>query len=436
MNIALEETKGLDRYDKRIEVSLLGGIFFLPLVNALSWAFLLVAFVFWMLKLRLLKINGEGLGLSLGPLDRAQLIFWGAGWASVLLSTHIVLSLQGILFFSAYFLTYFLVANNIRTRRQLDLTLNVLLVSFIIVAAFGLFQFFVDTPISFQYNRFIRINLAKMDGRRLVSTMHSANIFGGYLAFIIFLLAGLFITEKPLWGRIKNSLLVALGFFCLVFTYSRGVYVGLVFSILSLVPFIKRKKRKWLFIGLFIVGAAVLVAVSPPSVKDRLRGTFDLEQTFNKERLQSYQSAFAIIRDYPFTGIGVYTTDIVYREYKLHHLGKRSFNYIHNIYFEIAIEMGIIGLVAFILIMITALKECWTSFFKASDPRLRGLMIGLWMGLVGSSAHQMFDAILYVGQMGVFFWVILGLIASVSRMSSAAKLSPSALQPFRFLLTG
>jgi hypothetical protein len=40
---------------------------------------------------------------------------------------------------------------------------------------------------------------------------------------------------------------------------------------------------------------------------------------------------------------------------------------------------------------------------------------------VGFIAHQMFDAVLYVGQMGLFYWIMLGLMASLSKMVSSGK---------------
>jgi len=327
-----------------------------------------------------------------------------------------VLSFQGIVLFSAYFLTYFLVVNNTRTRRQLERVLSILLLSFVLVSAFGVFQFFVDIPLTYKFNRFVMVNLAKMDGRRLVSTMYSANIFGEYLAFIIALLVGLFMADESSGGKIKKGLLGGLGLFCLVFSYSRGAYIGFSISILSLIPFIRRKR---LFVGLFIVATVAFVLISPPAVKGRLKEIIDLEQTFSKERLQSYQSAFAMVGDYPFTGIGIYTTDVVYRKYTLHHLGQRSFDYIHNIYFEVAVEMGLMSITALILTLVVALKECWKGVLRATDNRLRGLMVGFWMGFVGFAVHQMFDAGLYVGQMGLFFWLMLGLMVSVGRIISS-----------------
>jgi putative inorganic carbon (HCO3(-)) transporter len=416
--LAVEEFKGLDRYDRRIDISLLIGIFLLPLFSALAGVFLFAAFIFWVMKLRLLKKGGGSFGLTLEALDIIQLILWGVGWISVILSTNAILSFQGIILFSAYFLTYFLVVNNISTRKRLDLVLNALLFSFVLVSAFGVFQFFVNTPITYKLNRFIMVNLAKMDGRRLVSTMYSANIFGEYLAFIIALLVGLFMTDESSVGRVKKGLLGGLGLFCLVFSYSRGAYIGFAISVLSLIPFIRRKR---LFVGLFIAAAVVFVLISPPSVKDRLKEIIDLEQTFSKERLQSYQSAFAIVGDYPFTGTGIYTTDVVYRKYAMHYLGQRSFDYIHNIYFEVAVEMGLMSITALVLTLVVALKECWNGVLRATDNRLRGLMVGFWMGFVGFAVHQMFDAGLYVGQMGLFFWLMLGLMASVSRIASSER---------------
>jgi len=53
--LAVEEIKGLDRYDRRIDISLLIGIFLLPLFSALAGVFLFAAFIFWVMKLKLLK---------------------------------------------------------------------------------------------------------------------------------------------------------------------------------------------------------------------------------------------------------------------------------------------------------------------------------------------------------------------------------------------
>jgi len=422
--LAVEEFKGLTRYDKKIDASLLGGIFLLPLFAALAGAFLFVAFVLWVMKLRLIKKEGEPLGLTWSTLDRTQIALWAAGLISVLFSTDIALSLQGMVLFSTYFLAYFLVASNVRAKRQIERILKVLLISFVLVSAFGVFQFFVDIPITYKLNRFIMVDLAKTEGRRLASTMYAATIFGEYLSFILALLAGLFLVDKSLGGKIKKALLGALAIFCLVFTYSRGAYIGFGVSVLSLVPFIRRKR---IFMGLFLAAVVAFIVISPSSVKKRLGEIIDLKQNFSRERLQSYQSAFAIVGDYPLAGTGIYTTEAIYRKYRLHYLGKRNFNYIHNIYFEVAVETGLIGLTAFALMLITVLKKCWAGIFRATDDSLRGLMIGFWMGFVGFAAHQMFDAVLYVGQMGLFFWIMMGLMASIGKIAPSEEEGPKEL---------
>ncbi len=131
-------------------------------------------------------------------------------------------------------------------------------------------------------------------------------------------------------------------------------------------------------------------------------------------RSNLWQEALGIIEDFPMLGCGFNNYAAVGPYYKIPGGGG---SYPHNSYLQLAAETGLLGLAAFIWIMIRLFRISFVNLRKIGNEPYRSLSIGLLSGLLGFMAHSFVDTDIYVLQLGVFMWFIIGLIIAVQQIA-------------------
>ena len=85
----------------------------------------------------------------------------------------------------------------------------------------------------------------------------------------------------------------------------------------------------------------------------------------------------------------------------------------HNELLQVAVDLGIPGLVGYVALLTTFALTAWRAYHALNDRWLRALIVGLACGML---AHQVFgltDAFLLGTKPGVVMWVFMGLIAAL-----------------------
>jgi len=216
--------------------------------------------------------------------------------------------------------------------------------------------------------------------------------------FLIFLLA-IAPAAKGFWLRILVYGSIGLSAFCVLFSFSRGGYVGLIGGLILLGLM---KDRKYLIV------VAVLLAtwqtVVPNAVRERILMTYDagnVESSAN-ERLELWQDAATIIPQHPILGTGFVT----YR-----YLG-RSADYLdtHNYYVKVIVETGFVGLLLFLYLLWIIAREGIGLFLSARDPLFQRLGLGL-TAMMGCAVLVNFfgDRWMYQ-QITAYMWTFLALV--------------------------
>jgi hypothetical protein len=104
---------------------------------------------------------------------------------------------------------------------------------------------------------------------------------------------------------------------------------------------------------------------------------------------------------------------------------KTQVTHAHNELLQVAVDLGIPGLVGYVALLTTFAVTTWRAYHALNNRWLRSLIVGLACGML---AHQVFgltDAFLLGTKPGVVMWVFMGLIAAlyVHRDSIAGELS-------------
>jgi putative inorganic carbon (hco3(-)) transporter len=273
---------------------------------------------------------------------------------------------------------------------------------------------------------------------RVYSYLNNPNLLAGYLLpAIAFSVAAFFIWK----GWIHKTLavvMVVVDTSCLLVTYCRGAWIGLVVGIIVaaglvyywLRPQLPKFWRSWGFpivLGSIVVigGLAILVI---PSLRDRVLSIFSgSKDSSNNVRLEVWKAVQKMIHDRPFLGFG--PGDRVFKKiYPIYQTSPR-FGAIgaYSVFLETIVEVGYIGCVCLLwLIAVTA--NC--AIQGLSRLRQNGDVQAFWLmaaivSIVATLAQGATDTVWYRPEIQTLWWLTVGIVASFYQPSATPELQIS-----------
>ena len=231
------------------------------------------------------------------------------------------------------------------------------------------------------------------------------NEFGSFHTIYTLFLAGLFLVDKDMKRRIVYAVLICCNLYALVYSFSRGSYIGFLVGLLFI-----GVVRSRLLLVLLLVFLFTWRSFVPLSVKERIDGSFVEEGTREDAitvgggeletagRKQIWQTALESFAQQPFSGTGYNTFQRLY--------GMDT----HNVYLKTLAEQGVLGLLLYLLFYILAIRSGWRVYRDGSEPFLKACGFGFLCATVGSIVVNLFgDRWTYL-QLGGIYWVLWGLV--------------------------
>lgn len=133
---------------------------------------------------------------------------------------------------------------------------------------------------------------------------------------------------------------------CLVLTYSRGCYIGIMAAI---AVFLVLWDRRFIFLG--IIGLLMLPFVLPETIINRFLSIGNMADSSTSYRVYIWLGTIAMLKDYWFCGIGPGAAAFN-QVYPLYAYNSISVPHSHNLFLQIMCDTGIVGLVVFLILMI------------------------------------------------------------------------------------
>ncbi|MFP4458422.1 MAG: O-antigen ligase family protein [Candidatus Zixiibacteriota bacterium] len=221
------------------------------------------------------------------------------------------------------------------------------------------------------------------------ATFYWKNPAGGYLSIFFPIIFFVFLfSEKYSIPKLIAFILFAIAF---ILTRSRGAWLSLFISSVIFIIFIllkkpaigskifKRIKKKWILISLSVIIIAISSVLLIPS--DSQRQKVNLadsksempQERSSQERLKMLDMGFRIIKDHPM-GIGAGAFLIVYPRYleSSYYLSK----HLHNQYIQYTVETGIIGGIAFFMMLLGIVLIFYKNLDSDKDEFYMGIVIG------------------------------------------------------------
>lgn len=378
---------------------------------------LLVSAGFW----AMLTLSDRAHGW-LTPLHITVMAYWGAMAIATIFSPVKAEALSGLIKLTLNVLLFMLLARTLRIKELRSGLIFVYLFTAAIVAAYGIRQAYFGAE---ALATWVDPTSSAASEIRVYSYLNNPNLLAAYLMpAVSFSAVAAFVWPKWLPKLLAVSLFV-MNTACLVLTRSRGGWLGLLalmFLMMVLLVFWWNPRlsafwRRWSLPILLGGSAAVVVAavVLVPSVRGRVVSIVNLRgDSSNNFRINVYEAVFEMIQAYPITGIGP-GNEAFNQIYPLFQRPRYTALSAYSIYFETAVEGGIIGIAAFFWMLIVTFQQGWTQL-----KRLREIVSeeGYWLiGALGAMAGLLvqgaFDTVWYRPQISTLWWMAMAIVASL-----------------------
>ncbi|MGQ9600545.1 MAG: O-antigen ligase family protein [Anaerolineae bacterium] len=261
----------------------------------------------------------------------------------------------------------------------------------------------------------------------------NVNELGGALILILPVsLAMCLVSAKNAWRswavRLAGLLSsLALGTLLLL-TQSRSAWIGLAVGLATMIG-VRWRWARILLGGAIAALVLVLWRMGPATVMQSLFqvvsdseigvlvGTVSLEG-----RMEIWNRALYAIQDFPFTGTGLGTfRQVVWVLYPLFLISPDfDIGHAHNVFLQVALDLGLPGLIAYLALVGTAGWLCWRAARSAGNPA-RWLAFGVLGSLVAFHTYGMTDAIALGAKPGVIFWLLMALAVALGTIGQGAE---------------
>jgi putative inorganic carbon (HCO3(-)) transporter len=257
----------------------------------------------------------------------------------------------------------------------------------------------------------------------VADTIHP-NVMAGYLVILFPLPAAILLFDWRETKPILKSLLLVICttiFTIIILTQSRGAWVGLSFALLLL--FFLRWRRGGVIV---VFGLLLLLSsfyyIGIKRVLDVLASTNSINGVTG--RLDIWNQSLAMIRDFPFTGIGMGSFEKFSNSfYPLIYYRPGQIPHAHNLFLQIAIDLGIPGLIAWLGIIITTFYTAFRTFIEGNrsiSSKIMGISAGLLASQVALIFHGLTDAVVWgMVKPAPLVWVVLGTIIALGNLENS-----------------
>jgi len=437
------------------EIGVLTLFFVMPFLPTMLLA-ALVIYVFFCFALKVLRgkriIHPEPLDVMV--LAFAVILFFGG---TVSCSAG---SLKPALLFVCFLAGYFEVAWLLRERKWLNRCASAGVVSASLVSLYGILQYFTGTAVMAE--AWVDSEMFSSIGGRAVGTLENPNMLGEYLILLLPLAIVMLVGHGEGLRRLPAFVCLGVMGCCLVLTWSRGAWLGLIFAAVLFI-FIWHRRAVWLlFAGILMI--PVLPYVLPETIIQRFTSIGNLGDSSTSYRMHIWRAACDMLRDFGFTGIGIGESAWfqVYPEYA--YMGVETAPHSHNLFLQIWLETGIFGLLIFLLILFFLCQSVFTLYRQLQQAnrmelpelhygeaellsgtvqnrmtvmaknQLRLACAAPLVGIFAVLVQGMTDYAWYNYRVYLMFWLVLGLTTGYVRSARAMLLEGDAPEEDRAVL--
>ena len=271
------------------------------------------------------------------------------------------LSLRFFAFHLTGFLLVLLVVSMVRKYEQLQLMVALAVLGLSVAALYGCYQSYIGVDIVASQQD---MNLNQGMPGRVYSFFDNPNNFAEQLAMLLPLNLALFLNSH--WrGKLLSLLSLGVGLVAIGATYGRASWIGLAGAVLVFLALLN-----WRWVPVFLLVGLAAIPFLPETIYNRILTIFNAgEDSSVQYRFGIYETTRNLMEDYWARGVGL-GTDVmkkVFQTYPTNFDGSYPVH-THNNYLQMWGETGILGLLAYLSLLLYQLKSGVKGFCAALDP--------------------------------------------------------------------
>ncbi|MDA0745852.1 MAG: tetratricopeptide repeat protein [bacterium] len=270
------------------------------------------------------------------------------------------------------------------------------------------------------------------------------NFLAMYLIMALPLTILPYVLARSLKAEIFWGVTWALPFLMLIYTRTRGAWVGLFGALLLVggVAVVAFKNRSWPFLNTlrteitrrkiiltFVFLSVILLAAQvsprmpstpgsdiPPDKISALSAATSILEKQSSGRLPVWHHTLDMIRDYWLFGAGIGNWEVLYPRYARGDQVRPGFTFLrpHNDYLWVASELGIVGLTIYIWLILAALWAIFCALRTSSDLHSGLMLAGTGIAILAMAGHAFFSFPRERIPPSFLFWFLLGVVAGIS----------------------
>lgn len=351
-------------------------------------------------------------GYRMSPIDAPMLFFYGVFMVLLLVnSPEKKVGLEGFRAIIQHTLWFFVAMQLLRSFKGAKNVLYILFIIGTLIGLHGIYQFIIKVPIPPNWT-----DIGEDPVRtRVFSILKSPNIVGSFMVLVAPLSLAFAANQKSFWKK-----LIFLGSFgvmssCLLFTYSKMAWFAYI-AALGIYFLIKDKR-----LILVLITAVVLMYLFVPSINSRIDYLLSPQYIISAlkgGRLVRWSQGLSIFRENLLYGVGLGRFGgAVAMNNKI----PNTF-YMDNYYLKTAVEGGLAGLAAFLVLVLNLVVWGIRAIFKLSketDKEKFKFSVSIFAGLVGVLVHNMVENVFEVPMMVVYFWLMAAVLMFIMQTAKS-----------------
>jgi O-antigen ligase len=243
---------------------------------------------------------------------------------------------------------------------------------------------------------------------------NTSNATALYLVPLIGIAASLFLYDRERWVRPLSAAFLAIALSATLLSLSRAGFLAL--AVIALILAVINRYRLYLLPAVVALGAA---ATQVPAIATRLAHEFDPSDPHNTllSREHLWQVTLRMLQDHPILGTGLFGFRRSIQPYR-GGVYEENLIYPHNLFLNFWTETGLLGLVAFLWLLVQAFRVSWRGW-RAGPETWRAIQLGIVLAMVAIIVHGMVDVPYFKNDLALEFWTFLGLGWAGARQAKA-----------------
>ncbi len=293
---------------------------------------------------------------------------------------------------------YFLVKNLIKDIADIKRIANGFVFSALLASLYGIYQNF-STNITAWHDT----SMFSYISTRVYSVFSNPNVFGEYLILTFPFILTAFFMKK----RFYAAMATLVAFTALVFTWSRGAWLGFAVSIILITVLFGEKTMTASFFG--IVSFLPIAHLFADTVFHRFTSIGNIADSSTFYRVNIWRGTVEMIKKFFFSGVGtgIGAFEKMYPEFapRVAPISPHS----HNLFLQIISELGIFGFLVFIAVIVIFMQKAFTYILHTADRTSEVFTAACVCAVTALTVQGLGDYVWYDYRIFSLFFMIMGM---------------------------